>query len=305
MAARCFMGGFPLDAVGDEPADAVVFGAPHGTPYPGIDNAPHADSMQALREALASDSDWVDHWSYDVGGPIMGTTGFRLGDLGDLPTIAQDGPRNRALIESTTREIVAAGAVPLMVGGDDSVPIPFLTGLEAIAPLTILQIDAHIDWREERRGEPFGYSSTMRRASELPHVERIVQVGMRAFGSARAGEVEAARAWGAEIVTAREVHHHGVAAVLNRIPSGANVAITIDMDAFDASLMPAVIAPSPGGLDYTQVTDLIAGVADRGRIAAFDMIEFVPARDVGGSAALTAAYLLQFAVGVLANRAPR
>jgi hypothetical protein len=65
MAARCFMGGFPLDAVGDEPADAVVFGAPHGTPYPGIDNAPHADSMQALREALASDSDWVDHWSSD------------------------------------------------------------------------------------------------------------------------------------------------------------------------------------------------------------------------------------------------
>ena len=67
-------------------------------------------------------------------------------------------------------------------------------------------------------------------------------------------------------------------------------------------MMPAVIAPSPGGLDYTQVTDLIAGVAERGRIAAFDIIEFVPERDVDGSATLTAAYLLQFAIGVLANR---
>ena len=86
MATRCFMGAFPLERVGDAPADAVLFGAPHGTPYPGIDNAPHAGSMQALREALASDADWVDHWSYDVGGPIMGTSGFRLGDLGDLPT---------------------------------------------------------------------------------------------------------------------------------------------------------------------------------------------------------------------------
>ena len=43
------MGAFPLDAVGAEPADAVLFGAPHGTPYPGIDNRPHAGTMQALR----------------------------------------------------------------------------------------------------------------------------------------------------------------------------------------------------------------------------------------------------------------
>lgn len=302
MATRCFMGAFPLERVGDAPADAVLFGAPHGTPYPGIDNAPHAGSMQALREALATDADWVDHWSYDVGGPIMGTSGFRLGDLGDLPTSPQDGPGNRALIESAARAIVATGAVPMMVGGDDSVPIPFLAGLDGAGPLTILQIDAHIDWRQERRGEPLGYSSTMRRASELPHVERIVQVGMRAFGSARAPEVEDAAAWGARIVPAREVHHHGVAPVLELIPRGANVAITIDMDAFDASLMPAVIAPSPGGLDYTQVTDLIAGVAERGRIAAFDIIEFAPERDRDGSATLTAAYLLQFAIGLLANR---
>lgn len=300
MAARCFMGAFPLDAPAAAPADAILFGAPHGTPYPGIDNAPHADTMQALREATAHDADWVDHWNYDVGGPLLGARGFRLGDLGDLPTTPRDGPGNRALIEATTRAIVAAGAVPIMVGGDDSVPIPFLAGLAGAGPLTILQIDAHIDWRQERRGEPLGYSSTMRRASEMPHVERIVQVGMRAFGSARAEEVGIAGAWGADIIPAREVHHHGVEVVLERIPVGANVAITIDMDAFDASLMAAVIAPSPGGLDYTQVTDLIAGVAARGRIASFDLIEFVPERDHDGTAVLTMAYLLQFAIGTLA-----
>lgn len=302
MANRCFMGAFPLETVEPGAADAVVFGAPHGTPYPGIDNRPHADSMQALREAFGEDSDWVEHWNYDVGGPLLGTGSFRLGDLGDLATAADDGPGNRALITEAARAIVAAGAVPLMVGGDDSVPIPFLTGLAELGPLTILQIDAHIDWREERRGEPLGYSSTMLRASELPHVERIVQVGMRAFGSARAEEVAVAEAWGARIVTAREVHHDGVGPVLDCIPAGAAVAITVDMDAFDASLMPAVMAPSPGGLDYTQVTDLIAGVADRARIAAFDLIEFVPERDRDGSATLTAAYLLQFVVGTLANR---
>ncbi len=302
MATRSFMGAFPLDAVGAEPADAVLFGAPHGTPYPGIDNRPHAGAMQALREAMANDADWVEHWNYDVGGTLLGPRGFRLGDLGDLPTVSEDGPGNRILIHDTVQAVVAAGAVPMMVGGDDSVPIPFLAGLAAGGPLTILQIDAHIDWRQERRGEPLGYSSTMRRASEMPHVERIVQVGMRAFGSARTPEVEFAAAWGAQIVPARAVHHHGVGPVLDLIPHGANVAITIDMDAFDASLMPAVIAPSPGGLDYTQVTDLIAGAAERGRIASFDLIEFVPERDVDGSAVLTMAHLLQFAIGTLANR---
>ena len=302
MTAVPFMGAFALSAPGAEQADAILFGAPHGTPYPGIDNRVHEDAPAAIREAASADGDWVDHWNYDVGGPLYGHGGYRFADIGDLPTRSEDGPGNRDLIERTTRAIVAAGALPIMLGGDDSVPIPFLAGLEARGPLTILQIDAHIDWRQERRGEPLGYSSTMRRASELPHVERIVQVGMRGYGSARAEEIGIADAWGAEIVTARDVHHHGVGVALERIPEGSRVAVTIDLDAFDASLMPAVMAPTPGGLDYTQVTDLIDGVVRRGELVAFDLIEFAPGRDRDGVCATTAAMLVQFAVGTLANR---
>lgn len=301
MASAPFMGTLALSEPGAETVDAVLFGAPHGTPYPGIDNGVHAATAEVLRTTSNADGDWSGQWNYDVGGPMFGHRGLRVGDLGDLPTQSHDGPGNRALIETTTRAIVAAGAVPLMIGGDDSVPIPFLTGLEALGPLTILQIDAHIDWRQERRDEPFGYSSTMRRASELPHVERIIQVGMRNFGSARAEEIAIADDWGAQIVTARDVHHQGIEPVLARIPEGATVAVTIDMDAFDASLMPAVMAPSPGGLDYTQVTDLIGGVARRGRLAAFDLIEFVPERDRDGTCAITAVSLLQFVIGTLAD----
>ena len=297
-----FMGAFALSAPGSEPADAILFGAPHGTPYPAIDNRVHEDAAAAIRAASTQDGDWTEHWSYDVGGPLYGHRGYRVGDLGDLPTVSEDGPGNRRLIEDTTRAIVAAGAIPMMIGGDDSVPIPFLAGLEALGPITILQIDAHIDWRQERRGEPLGYSSTMRRASEYPHVERIVQVGMRNYGSARAEEIGIADAWGAEIVTARDVHHHGIEPVLERIPAGARVAITIDVDAFDASLMPAVMAPSPGGLDYTQVTDLILGVTRRAELVAFDLIEFVPQRDTHGVCAFTCASLLHCVIGALANR---
>jgi agmatinase len=96
--------------------------------------------------------------------------------------------------------------------------------------LTIVQIDAHIDWREERYGERYGFSSTMRRASEMKHVERIIQVGMRGIGSARKGEVDFARQWGTQIVTSREVLDNGIAGTLAKIPAESRL-ITLDCDA--------------------------------------------------------------------------
>src|SRR5918999_3460335 len=176
---------------------AAIFAAPHGTPYDGIDNRPHAKTAEALRKAIAGDGGWKTLWDFDLNAPLLGNSAFALADLGDLSTRSGDGAGNRQLIENATRAIVARGAVPIMIGGDDSTPIPFISALDAYAPLTVLQIDAHIDWRRERRGEPLGFSSTMRRASEMPHVERIVQAGIRGLGSARQKELDDARAWGA------------------------------------------------------------------------------------------------------------
>ncbi len=158
---------------------AAVFGAPHGTPYPRIDNRVHATAPDAFRLALKEDGEWLDHWDFDLGGPLLADGACRIADLGNLPTKSKDGKGNRKLIEAQARKILAAGAVPLMFGGDDSTPIPFVAGFSGSPPLTILQIDAHIDWREERYGERLGFSSTMRRASEQPHVWRIVQAGAR------------------------------------------------------------------------------------------------------------------------------
>jgi agmatinase len=80
--------------------------------------------------------------------------------------------------------------------GDDSVAIPFMRAFDDASTLRVLQIDAHIDWRDEVQGERFGYSSTMRRVSELPFVRSMTQIGIRAVGSARREEVEAAKGWG-------------------------------------------------------------------------------------------------------------
>ena len=283
-------------------ADLVVFGAPHGTPYRDIDNEPFASAPDAMRRALEEDARWLDHWDFDLGGPLLGDGSFSVADAGNLKTTSLDGDGNRRLIRTATTQIVDQGAIPLMIGGDDSTPIPFIEALEPLGPLTIIQVDAHIDWRDERRGEPMGYSSTMRRASELGHVENIIQVGIRGVGSARRAEVEIARDWGAKIVTARDVHRDGIAAVLEHLQADANCMITLDCDALDSGIMPAVMAPTPGGLSYTQSIDLIDAVIRKSSLVAFDMIEFVPERDRDGTAAITAARILANAVGGLARK---
>lgn len=283
-------------------ADTVLFGAPHGTPYLNIDNEPFASAPKALRAALQEDARWLDHWDFDLGGPLLGDGTFKVADAGNLTTSPLDGSGNRQLIKRATAEILDAGAIPLMIGGDDSIPIPFIEALAPLGPLTIIQIDAHIDWRDERRGEPLGYSSTMRRASEMDHIENIIQVGIRGLGSARRQEVEVARNWGAKIVTAREVHQEGINAAMNHVPAGTNCMITFDCDALDAGIMPAVMAQTPGGLTYTQAIDLIAAIVKKANLVAFDMIEFVPERDLHGTAAITAARIIANTIGSLARK---
>lgn len=281
--------------------NAAIFGAPHGTPYPEHDNRVHAATADALRKVLRADAEWLPNWNFDFGSPLLGESGFRLADLGDLETQPDDGPGNRILIRDCAKAIIAAGAVPIMIGGDDSTPIPFIEAFSGHGSLIILQIDAHIDWREERYGEPLGFSSTMRRASEMKHVERIIQVGMRGIGSARKAEVDFARSWGAQLITSREVLENGIAGVLAKIPDGSRCLITLDCDALDSSVMPAVAYPTPGGLTYNDVTGLIQGVGRKARIVGFDLIEFVPGRDPNGMATFTAAHIVSNAIGTLAK----
>jgi agmatinase len=209
---------------------------------------------------------------------------------------------NRTRIEAKTREILTLPAVPILLGGDCSVTIPFVAGFADHGPVWILQIDAHIDWRDEVHGERYGYSSPMRRASEMPHVAGIVQVGLRSVGSARLTDIEAAQYYGSRFVTAREVHSQGVEAALRHIPEGARVVVTLDCDSLDPGIMPGVAARTPGGLTYTQVIDLIAGLGKRARIAGFDLVELYPPTDIDGLSALTAARLLVNVIGTVVRQ---
>lgn len=281
---------------------AVIFGAGHGSTYPGKDSSGYTLAASAIRAASQDDAPLVEHWDFDLGGPLFNGKPVCCVDAGDIETTMYDNAGNRARIEAKTREVLSIATVPILIGGDCSVTIPFLAGFADSGPVWVLQIDAHIDWRDELHGERHGYSSPMRRASEMPHVAGMVQVGLRSVGSARLTDIEAAQRYGSRFVTAREVHAEGVEAALRHIPDGARVIVTLDCDSIDPAIMPGVAARTPGGLTYTQVIDLIARLGKRARIAGFDLVELYPPADIDGLSALTAARILVNAIGAIVRQ---
>jgi agmatinase len=294
--------GFPYRLADGRVPHVVIFGAGHGSTYPGKDSSGHTLAADAIRATSQDDAALVEHWDFDLGGPLFDGKPVCCIDVGNIPTTMNDNAGNRTRIETKIREVLTLQAVPILLGGDCSVTIPFLTGFSDDGPVWILQIDAHIDWRDEVHGERYGYSSPMRRASEMPHVAGIVQVGLRSVGSARITDIEAARRYGSRFVTAREIHARGVEAALQHIPEGARVVVTLDCDSIDPSIMPGVAARAPGGLTYTQVTNLIAGLGRRARIAGFDLVELYPPADIDGLSALTAARLLVNVIGTIVRQ---
>jgi agmatinase len=281
-------------------AGVAILGIGCATLYASV-GAYCAEAPTAIRAAMSRYSAMASNYDFDLDGPLLGTSAKRVVDCGDLEVDETDAPGNRRKIKGAMSALLERGVTPVVIGGDDSVPIPMFHAFEGRGRFTILQLDAHIDFRDEVDGERLGLSSTMRRACELPFIERIIAVGQRGVGSARPADREEARTRGVDFVSAREIHAKGLGRVLDLIMPEANVLVTFDCDVLDPSIMPSVIGRAPGGLSYWQAIELIDAVARRARIAAFDLVEFMPARDVSGIGALTAGRILAYVVGQLAR----
>lgn len=278
-------------------ASAAVIGAGTATPYRSI-GAYAANAPAAIRNASRLYAAAGHHLNLDTM-----TTSAPQGvvDCGDIQT-DPDPAVTRARISDAITRIRQEGTVPVLLGGDDSVPIPVIAAL-APEPLWIVQIDAHLDWRDEVEGERMGLSSTMRRASEMAHVEGILQLAQRGVGSARPSDYKDARDWGVHFVPAERMDQVDPLAAL---PRGARVCVAFDFDSLDPSIMPGVIGRAAGGLSYWQAVRLFRDIHEKARIVAVTMAEFVPEWDLGEMGAQHAAQLLANWLGVLtgAGRAP-
>ena len=291
-AVETFMGLPACPDIGQLSARGAILGVPGVTPYGSV-GAYCADGPAAIRAALAGYANNLGHVDFDAGEPMFdGPGGPSVVDCGDLSFDPGNFAANRSRLREAVGRILDAGAVPILLGGDDSMPIPMFEAYAGRGRYTILQIDAHIDWRDEVQGERFGLSSGMRRASEMGHVERIIQVGQRGIGSARPSDHQDALDWGVQFFPARGIAQAGISSVLEMIPDGVEIIVALDADGLDPSVLPAVIGRAPGGLGYWDVINLIEGAAARGRLAGFEIAELMPARDVDGLGAEVAARIV-------------
>jgi agmatinase len=279
-------------------ADIAFLGIPYGSAYSVAEITNDQSNMTtAMRQASSSITRNIEHFDFDLDGPLYDGRDIRAVDCGDVATDIHDLKTHLVRAETVIRKILKAGAMPIVLGGDHAIPIPVLRAFEGRGPITLVHIDQHLDWRDEVNGVRDGLSSPIRRASEMEHIGDIFQIGLRATGSARTEEFEAARAYGAHLISAYELHDIGMDAVLDLIPDNGRYYITIDMDGMDPSIAPAVAAPMPGGVTYLQARKLIHGLVKKGRVVGMDVVEITPRYDVNQITCITAGRLIINLIG--------
>jgi agmatinase len=270
-------------------ADAAILGAPFdgGTQF----RAGARFGPRAIREASTLFA-FGHAGAYDHEDDATYLADCRIIDIGDADIIHTNTEASHANIEFGVRKILASGAIPVVLGGDHSINIPCIRAFSDQPPVHLVQIDAHLDFVDERHGVRHGHGNPMRRAAEQSHVTGLTQIGIRNVSSTARDGYEDARARGSDILSVRQFRKLGVEAVLARIPAGARYYLSIDIDAFDPSIAPGTGTPSHGGFLYYEILEFLAGLAKRGQVAGVDLVETAPDYDPAGVTAILAAQLL-------------
>ena len=282
-------------------ADVAIMGAPFdfGTQWrPGARFGPRAvrEASTLFSFGHAGAYDHEDDVTY-LGKEV------RMVDIGDADIIHTMTRDSHANIEYGVRKILEAGVLPVVIGGDHSINIPCINAFREDChdngPLHVIQIDAHLDFVDERHGVTQGHGNPMRRAIEKDYVCGMTQLGIRNVSSTAKEGYEDARARGSDILSVRQVRALGTDAVLARIPKGARYYVTIDIDAFCPSIAPGTGTPSHGGFQYYDVLEILQGLSQRGQVAGLDLVEVAPAYDPSESTQILAAQLILNFIGFI------
>ena len=220
------------------------------------------------------------------------TEDVKIVDIGDADIIHTDTIKSHKNIEKGVRSILKAGALPVVLGGDHSVNIPCVNAFSNSGPIHILQIDAHLDFVDERHGVKYGHGNPMRRAAEKNYVTGLTQVGIRNVSSTSKEGYEDAKAMNSDILSVRQTRKIGPKNLIGRIPKDSNVYVTIDIDAFCPSIAPGTGTPSHGGFLYYEVLEILQHLSKQNKVVGIDLVEVAPDYDHAGSTTILAAQIL-------------
>lgn len=189
-------------------------------------------------------------------------------------------------VRKRTAALLEKDKFPVILGGEHSVSIGTI---EAVADrydnLTVLQLDAHADLRDSYEGSTHNHACVMARAKEMAP---IVQVGIRSMDICEKANMDPERAFFAYDIC-DDPKREWIERVVNLLTD--NVYLTIDLDVFDPSIMPATGTPEPGGMGWYDVVALIRAVCRNRNLVGFDIVELCPRENLWGSNFLAAKLL--------------
>jgi len=286
VGVRTFLGAPYVTNLDDLKADFAVLGVPfdEGTwGQPGERYGP-----RDLRESSQEYNHDLTEGFYYVDGDRTVLKGKHWADVGDILVFPTVPAQTDDKITATVRKILGKRSFPIVLGGDHSITFPVVRALDK--DVTLIHFDAHLDtWN----GEPgnLDHASWVNRAAQLPHVKKIVQIGMRGLANDEES-IGNARKIGTKIITSEEIHRKGVDSALAQVPQSENIYITLDVDVMDPTLAPGTGTLEPDGLSFREIDELLKGVAGKGKLVGLDVVEVNPYRDPSGRTAQTAVRLM-------------
>lgn len=174
-------------------------------------------------------------------------------------------------------ELLKAGKFPAILGGEHSLSVGSVKAFKEVYPnLSVLQLDAHYDLRDEYFGSRFNHGCVARRISEMCP---LVQTGTRSLSKEEKDFLSLQTNGRIKTVNVYDILDMPLWKDVISNSLSDNVYITIDLDVFDPSLMPAVGTPEPGGIGWYETLDLLHEISKDKKIVGFDVVELCPIKD--------------------------
>jgi agmatinase len=286
----------PVRADADRPGDAraviIPFGLEASVSYGGgTAKGPRAVLAASHQLELFDEELWREPY-LDYGVAALREPGIEQPIAAALEQLA-------AIVEA----VLEAGKFPLVIGGEHSLTpgaiVPFAARYR---DLMVLQFDAHADLRDGYLGEHYSHAAAMRRLLDHEHVT-LVSVGIRAISSEEVAFLDKNR---------HRIHVHWAKDQARWDPDeivkplrGKPVYVSFDVDALDASVMPATGTPTPGGLQYLQALAILRRAAEAGCIVGADIVELAPVPGLHAADYTAAALAYKMLSYALSGTGPR
>jgi agmatinase len=273
------------EAIRKSRAGAAIYGMPWDSMA--VTRSGASYGPRAIREATTLFLPYNATWDFDI------QASLGLVDLGDCLTVVGNPERTFERAQADLAQVIEAGAIPVVLGGDHSVTIPAVRAVAAVRPgAGLVLIDAHLDTATDVGGEILSNCCPVSRAIDAGFDPRkTVLVGIGGWMNPRE-ELEYCREHGITVIWLDDVWRMGTAAVVERVLEIAGgddgLYLTVDVDAMDGAFGPGTSTPGPGGLTSREMLEIVRGVS-AGGLLGLDVVETAPSLEHGERTANMAA----------------